>query len=279
VATAPELHHAFFDALNAGTRTSFLHHYTSLDTALAYILPRQELRLNPFRNTNDPREYKDFSIRLAGIPVGTAVYEKVRRIAQGLLKDTWSLACLTMDNPQAGDHVSSWDRGWARSRMWAQYGHAHSGVCLVFDRGRMVEDVVAQLEAEGDAGHGPVAYLNSASLDAFVIDGSRIDPDNPLPAVINQLWGHRDTLLRQKLEDWETEYEYRFLLRREPEDGGTPGPFLADVRSSLRGIVLGHAVSAGYLPSIDALCETLQIGAARVDWNNGTPSLRDLGRP
>lgn len=114
-------------------------------------------------------------------------------------------------------------------------------------------------------------YENSSALNAFVIDTNRVDPANPLTAVITQMWRHHENLLLLKAKDWETEYEYRFLLRREER-----GPFFATVRSSLRGLVLGDMVSDAYRPSVDALCETLQIGAARTTWDNGTPGLRDI---
>lgn len=269
--TAAELDAQFFEQLQHASRDTFLHHYTKLATAVEHILAHQELRLGRFRDTNDPREYKKFNVRMAGRDLGHDVYEQVVRLADEMLKDTWGLACLTMDNPSATEPVNTWDRGWARSRMWAQYGENHGGVCLVFDRQEMVREVVDQLDAEGDAGHGPVRYENSAALNAFVIDANRVDPANPLIAVTNQMWAHHEELFLLKARDWETEYEYRFLLRRQE-----PSPFSATVRSSLRGLVLGDVVSEAYRPSIDALCETLQIGASRIVWNNGTPSLRDI---
>lgn len=269
---AAELHTRFFEHLQHASRETFLHHYTKLATALEHVLARQELRLGRFRDTNDPREYKTFNVRLAGRDLGRDVYEHVIRLGAEMLKDTWSLACLTMDNPSASEPVNTWDRGWARSRMWAQYGDNHGGVCLVFDREDMVREVIDQLDTEGDAEHGPVTYKNSAALNAFVIDANRVDPANPLIAVINQMWAHPEELFLLKARDWETEYEYRFLLRRQE-----PSPFSATVRSSLRGVVLGDAVSEAHRPSIDALCERLEIGAARIVWNNGTPGLRDMG--
>lgn len=273
--TASELHDEFFVGLQRASRDTFLHHYTRLSRAFEQILPRQELRLGPFRDTNDPREYKDFNIRMAGRAAhGLHVYDDVVRLAQELLKDTWSLTCLTTDNPDASDPVSTWDRGWARSRMWAQYAENHRGVCLVFDRAEMMNEVVAQLEAEGDAAHGPVRYEDSSALDAFVIDAAGVDPANPLIAVVNQMWGYRADLFFLKAEDWQTEYEYRFLLRRE-----APAPYYVTMSSSLRGVVLGDAVSDAYRPSLDALCETLQVGAAQIRWTNGTPGLRNLARP
>ena len=129
-----------------------------------------------------------------------------------------------MDNPAAGDPVNVWDRGWARSRMWAQYADNHRGVCLVFDRDETIRDIVAQLDAEGDAANGSVTYEDSAAPDAFVVDANRVDPTYPLTAVINQMWAYRDQLFFRKARDWETEYEYRFLLRRED-----PAPFCASV--------------------------------------------------
>lgn len=75
---------------------------------------------------------------MAGRPLDRDVQEQVVRLAGEMLNETWSLACMTMDNPSATGPVSTWDRGWARSRMWAQYGESHRGVCLVFDRESMV---------------------------------------------------------------------------------------------------------------------------------------------
>jgi hypothetical protein len=40
----------------------WLYHYTSLETALVHILPNLTLRLNPFSEMRDPREYTKWLI-------------------------------------------------------------------------------------------------------------------------------------------------------------------------------------------------------------------------
>ena len=269
----PELHARFADQLQQGSSETFLHHYTKLSTALEHILGRQELRLGRFADTNDPREYRRPRISMVGPRLDPEVSETVVRLARELLKETWSLVCLTMDAPSAGAPVTAWDRGWARSRMWAQYADDHRGVCLVFDRQELMRELRDQLLVEGAIMRGPVRYENTSALNAFVIDTRRVDPAHPRFAVIDQMMTHQKQLFLLKSKDWETEHEYRFLLRRDDR-----APYFATVRASLRGVVLGDAVSEAYRPSVDALCHTLQIGAARIGWDNGTPYLRSLDR-
>ena len=69
-------------------------------------------------------------------------------------------------------------RGYARPRMWEQYGDNHRGVCLVFDKAELHATVMPQLEALGPHWHGAVTYSNAAiqegSTTGFRLDGKTI---------------------------------------------------------------------------------------------------------
>src|SRR5215218_7593821 len=112
-----------------------LYHYTKADVALEAILPNRTLRLNPFAVMRDPLEYRDLPMMLR-YGDQDAVERLPLREAQELIRDLRAemrILSLTMDASGYNDErLRAFARGYARPRMWEQYGDAHRGICLAF---------------------------------------------------------------------------------------------------------------------------------------------------
>lgn len=124
----------------------FVYHYTSAETARDFILKSWKLRLNTLEATNDPRESKawEFDFWTSGKhDLGSYDMQQVSAWFSNVLKSRARLACFVCDKtPLTGDHTQDiLLRGLARARMWAQYADKHRGVCLVFDKARLIEAV------------------------------------------------------------------------------------------------------------------------------------------
>lgn len=267
-----ERYEKFLTELVEAPNDRFLYHYTKLDTALEHILARRELRLSPFTRTNDPREAKAWHISMVGAPGKMELYKKLIAEVDEMLKDTCKVLCLSMDDPDSAARVPISRRGYAHSRMWAQYADRHRGVCLVFQREPMCEEVIAQLDAEGDCYCGKVTYQDHHDPAAFIFDAAEIEQKTLVGAVITHMWRHSGTLFFQKGLDWASEFEFRFVLRKDADRD----PFVVSLQESPAGVILGDSVSPAYQPSIDRACEQAGIGACQIVWVNGEPGLRPL---
>jgi hypothetical protein len=114
-----------------------LFHYTTLDTAVRYILPDTQLRMSPFSSMRDPREYQRWRPAAGGYMGDDARLELDDHVGEiedtvNALKDRFKLLALTMDDPH---DATVYGRGFARSRLWEAYGDRGRGVCLVFEKG------------------------------------------------------------------------------------------------------------------------------------------------
>jgi hypothetical protein len=112
----------------------FLYHYTTSEAALGSILPTGQIRLGLIAATNDPREAKEWFFSLRS-PTDSPSLDEFFEIVKGATlhaNESAKVLCLTMDAMRPAPR-EIFGRGWAHSRMWAQYGGGHSGVCLIFD--------------------------------------------------------------------------------------------------------------------------------------------------
>src|SRR2546423_10786553 len=116
----------------------YLYHYTRHDTALEYILPSLKLKLGIFANVNDPRESKAwfFTLICPTESPNNDEFFKLQEDATRIVKGTCKVLCLTRDNPIISRDMPHdvFGRGYAHSRMWAQYAGNHKGVCLILDK-------------------------------------------------------------------------------------------------------------------------------------------------
>jgi Protein of unknown function (DUF2971) len=149
----------------------YVYHYTTRQAALGSILPQRQLRLGPLAWTNDPRESQQWLVGLRGGPALLSEelnqeFFSIVRDADRLIRATTKVACLTRDDPDGmrSPHDEQFARGWAHSRMWAQYAGGHSGVCMMFDRARL-ERAMEPLREDSKLWSGPVLYANRPHIE------------------------------------------------------------------------------------------------------------------
>jgi hypothetical protein len=247
----------------------YLYHYTTRPAALGSILPQAQLRLGPLAWTNDPRESQHGLVSV-GPGMGDGDLAELLREADRLIKGNAKVACFTRDDPDAAAD-DNFARGWAHSRMWAQYAGAHSGLCLIFDRAILARSL-AGLAETGALWDGPVVYANRPylALDAARLSSDAIRERGLSQVVEEHVRRHWHGLFFIKNEDWATEREYRWVLR-----GGDSGPAFCSMAGALAGIVLGPAFPSGDAPVLDEYVGRFGVRDAvgRCVWQNGYPSL------
>lgn len=256
--------------------TKYVYHYTSCETLVRHILPSGKLRLSPFADMNDPREYKTWTFNLysrCGFEK-TFNHSAIETQASDLIKRDCKLLCTTLDGPHSADDSTDniYDRGYCRPRMWAQYAEKHRGVCLVFDRQKLDHNIRVEF-SRALVIAGKVAYRNrprSQRLDiwhAFLLDYDNIRDLGMEKAVAVHFSQHHNELFLEKGADWADEREYRWIVR----DFGS-GECLVDFGESLVGILFGDNCSSENREKIHALTDQ-NVSIGILNWKSGVPEV------
>lgn len=170
-------------------------------------------------------------------------------------------------------------RGWAKPAMWHHYAHAHTGVCLMFEREALHRSFESNL-AHAALLCGPVTYSDEGHIPK--------DWSEPFTVSLLHYTGGFDTALEarrhfaqwyrslflSKLNDWSHEREYRWLCF-----DSIPGICDVPFQDALRGLVLGSAIEDGQRSSIVRNCHANGIELGALFWRNGFPEIRPLWKP
>lgn len=206
--------------------TEKLYHYTSFENALK-ILAKGKLRFSHLSNLNDVNEacrteYLDVdrqisssdiehSYSILGKGIITKALQKFRQIS------------LSMDN---GDKP-----GFAISPMWGHYAQKGRGVCLSFDKDKLIGKLKPN---EYEA----VIYEEGVD-DSITIPLSKVDD------CVNYMDSYRKEIFFKKSLDWSYEQEFRIVkLCRRNEDK------YLDIRGTLLAIIVYDFQTDKYEDSI-----------------------------
>ena len=133
----------------AGDKT--IYHYTSIYTCIEHIFPNEKLRLSPVTSATDPMEqvppipsissygYKEDFLRLEKID-GHGIAKKVNEYYKSLRQLCFCKNSEFDPTVQYNGVFSPIDHfGFAKPRMWDQYGNNFKGVCLALSREKLIK--------------------------------------------------------------------------------------------------------------------------------------------
>jgi Protein of unknown function (DUF2971) len=255
------------------TPGEWLYHYTTLETALVHILPTLRLRLSPFSEMRDPREYKEWWPSAGGF--GDFDKDDFERgyaastARLNLLRAEFKLLSTTIDPDQPDEGV--FGRGFARSRLWDLYAGHGSGVCLVLRKEDALRKLPEQLESMGRTEHGAVRYENRAIRREIMFNFEEIRTGD-LDAIADRIAEmHLESLFLTKNTEWESEREYRFIVR-------SPRQYeYVDIADCLQAVCRGPESVRTAERALGFFAKELGIGLGLVEWHNNNPIL--IGRP
>ena len=260
----------------------FLYHYTTAKTASEYILPTGTLRFGSLQNTNDPREFLDWTIGIQRITNKanwtTSSYgdvNKLQKPVNQLCRKNAKLACFTMNYLLNSEPEHS-IRGFERPRMWAQYADRFSGVCLCFNR----EHLLNRFQLKGKTNEN----IDAHEIDYIPFNASMEDciyiADHPSLStngkefknyLIEHIWERRKNIYFEKLSDWSGEAEFRIAAITDSEE-----PDYIKYENSLVAIVLGPEIPVIDAKSIIAQANEIGINVHMLVWDTGAPKLIHL---
>lgn len=240
--------------MGIGTTTCFFH-YTTREAAFEHILPSRKLRFSTLEQMRDPMENKDWHWPVGWWSVGED--ENVKQLAYAdfakaaaEIRRRSHLLAMTVDALDYGPGSFPFAAGWSRARMWEHYAEQHAGVCLVFDRRVLAENIGSDLERQLGSRpfSGPVEYTETGADQAPFLDLTSIPEDLSGAFVTEFIEQNQFLLFFEKTLDWETEHEYRFVTTAPADDA-----LYADYGDALVGIVVGEKFPDWQRPSaIDA---------------------------
>ncbi len=249
----------------------FVYHYTKASTALEHILASMSIRLGPISETHDPleghSENTGFSAADGGLPDFVA-WDKVDEVAKRA-----RVACFCRDgdlsspDPCALDFAPPW-AGWARDRMWAQYGGGHTGVCLAFERRKLVDAFKSALTSRGECIAQEVAYSDDPSVGPHSLsyDNRRIQQIGAEKYAAEYRRQHAPPLYLTKRLDYEGEREFRLVFLDDDTSGKEA---LVPIGGALAYVMLGDRFQRAYLPCIDAIMRREDLPAYRFKYESG----------
>lgn len=256
----------------------FLFHYTTYSSALGILLS-QQMRLSSLANMNDPLEFEDHSrdgLVFHGNPSNEDLAKWIHDFVEAVKEKNRSvrLASFAMDmplnNPPKGAQDNLYNnlcKGWARSRMWAQYADKHRGICLIFDKENLIKAFKDEFKEDScEALCKAVEYTND------------LDPlkDALCKSCKSLLTTEKINFLFQKCQDFRDEQEFRLLLiNKKLKDAKELVSF--SIADSLCGVISGvNFPKEDRLPLERAMefCNP-EIRYFSIRWEYGVPNLYD----
>ncbi len=244
------------DSLNlAQDSHKFACHYTKLTTACEHILRYKTIQFSPMKYLNDPRESQERDVGIGWSSSLTVPPEKISE-ASDLLKKGFleysKLFCTTIDAEKNQFGLNT-KRCFGRPRMWAQYGDNHHGVCFVFDRTCLTNEISKSLKVGDALWHDAVMYddgLKNISPQAASFDYDFVDERGVEFAIKKHIERFQRALFFRKDSDWSGESEWRWVIHKW-EEGYERLPF----GESLKAVVIGVDCSEVYVPSLQRLAD------------------------
>jgi hypothetical protein len=255
---------------------AFLYHYTKAATARDLIFENGTLLFGRYAETNDPKETKTWQFDLGtnfNIDLGAYKMDELSTWLSNELKYSARLACFSMDTAQlTGDHLQDiFKRGFCKPRMWAQYAERHSGVCIVFDRQKLTQQVEARLGSSYLVLSGAVRYVDrnivrNLADQQYMINLDVLESLGREAYADRHLKTHYQRLFFEKMNDWRDESEWRWVVF-----GNANTDLHLDITGCVAGVMFGENTEEKVIQDIMDKTESWGIRYMGLKWKNCSP--------
>lgn len=233
---------------------------------------------NSLRGTNDPKESKnwkfDFHIEDKLSPTHAESMQLWNDVSEQI-KTNCKVLCFSKDMPGLGNDVLNdiYLRGFAKPRMWAQYGDNHKGLCLVFKRERIEALLIEQFGQDAELYGSNINYRNrplkgDIFRSPYTLHYPLLREVGIVEYVKRHIYTYNVELIFEKSLDWRDENEYRFLMHIDRLEN----QFL-QFDDALGGIVFGADTSDEHQREIFQLTYKGGTQFEQICYSNGTPWL------
>jgi hypothetical protein len=253
-------------------------HYTKLSLAIETILHDGRFRLGLLKNTNDPWEYKFKLLSMFGSslpPITDQLYNDAHEVIDRIIREESRVMCfcsnisptVVLNIQERLKDLAPPSLGCYKSRMWAQYGENHRGICLVFSK-KKIDDKFAGATGSLFTNHVTYTARSTPPLDAYTLNGDELIRDGVENYCYNHIKRHSDDLFFIKNIDYRDECEYRVVV----VDPDRQYKFI-DISAAIRMIIAGDRTPKVYYPIIRQQAEKYGAHCRYVHWERGMPFL------
>lgn len=247
----------------------YIFHYTKSDAAINYILKDKTLKLSNLKYVNDPKESKTWPFKLFCYSTKSKnlfrpkLFEDIQNyILNNSRMLCFSLSEETIDTKKENENLN---QGYTYNRMWSQYAENHKGVCLVFDRSVIVEEVKNKYEKsvifENEIHYiDHNNYVNTNPSDPYMIPLETLLEEGISKYMRKHILKYKDELFFKKHYNWRDEKEYRVVVfnsEKEKDD-------LISIENSLEGIILGEDFDSSQYHEISKFAKEMGVDLYRI---------------
>lgn len=261
------------------TSDDALFHYTKTSIAIEHILYTKKFKLSLLKDINDPREYKfklfntiwwsrgqDGTIRELSNRAQTVINRILRYECRVMCFCTNNKPTLILSDGSSIKDEHACSEGWSKSRMWAQYGQNHYGICLVFSK-RELESVLSKMKSQiRDLQTSYVQYSQQDEIDsgAITLNGNRLEKEGVEKYSFNHVIENSKELFFRKHIDYRDEAEFRVVIF----DPDKKLEYL-DVSSLIKCVIVGDRTPEAYIRLISQMCTDLNIESRKAHSDRG----------
>lgn len=244
---------------------NILYHYTKSEN-VQLILANETLLMNTFNNTQDPIENKSTTFLICCDDEEQEKYNKKRQQLDAIKKRT-KLVCFTQDAEYHHEREAYFPfiRGFLKSRMWNQYADNYKGVCICFDKKKVIA-IVKSTFPDALVFYTSVKYTNRAWMQRSVheINKNNINENN-----LDFIKKRRKAYFFSKLRDYRDEREFRIIVVSTKEIEKK----YIDISNAITSIYVGENCDAQTIEVVRDYCRNKQLKAHKLHWHEGVPLL------
>lgn len=206
-----------------------LYHYTKFKTLKEKILPNGTLLLNKFSNSYDPLENHRLCVK-TNYSEEYGMEHDYDEETDNWFSNNYRFICFSKELVQ-DDQEPFPAKGHLLPRMWAQYGDFNHGVCLVFDKNKLLEKVRTKFP-ESFVGNISYTLDKPDYSDMERLNGYDFKKENILKNTKLQ-----ELIFLSKFSDYRDEQEWRIVIYNED-----PNDSFVSFGDSLLAIVFGSSL-------------------------------------
>ena len=152
--------------------------------------------------------------------------------------------------------------------MWDQYADKHKGVCLMFDRDKINEDI-SKVYGDYKIHKRKVKYLHEPIPETIKnIKYEELIKFGIKEVIQKKIEENVNRFFFQKALDWQSEFEYRWLIvTKENVEEYLYFP----ICNAIRAIILGTNINDENEKKLIDYSKMFKVRLYRMDWMNGNP--------
>ncbi|MBN1499883.1 MAG: DUF2971 domain-containing protein [Spirochaetes bacterium] len=212
---------------------NYLFHYTDADTFINKILKNRNFLFNAYKNVRDPFEYKKKSYILDSNRDPSPSCISLNKKITDFINNEIRTACFCLNYRHIKNNDIAMSRGFSKSRMWAACASQHSGVCLVFDKNRLIENVL-QFSSPDTFCAKKVRYTNDIYLSHLKFDISAVFTSSEENISDAEIFKNYKKYFFIKDSDYEDADEFRIIFHDNSEKS-----VLLPYKDCLKAVIIG----------------------------------------